>query len=219
MKQKKQLKNVELSFVCPQNWEAMTACGDGKFCTLCQKVVYDFSNKSQKDYDQMVKKHNGKLCGRFTVDQMKPASNLAKAASLLALSLFPSVLSAQEEHLRVPIPTILTEGKPSEKEMIFGMIAGINPEFIGGQKAMFKFLRENICYPNDTCTQGTVYVAFAVDMDGSITDVEVKRGLTKGFNDEAVRVVYLMNGRWKPSMEAGKPTKVRYTLPIKFTLE
>ena len=218
MEQKKQLKNVELSFVCPQNWDAMTACGDDKFCPLCQKVVYDFSNKSQKDYDQMVKKHNGQLCGRFTFEQMKPASNLAKAASLLALSLISTALSAQEEQQRVPIPTILTEGKPSEKEMIFGMILEKQPEFIGGQKAMFKFLADNICYPQDTTAQGTVYIGFAIDMDGTITDIEVKRGFAKSFNEEALRVVKLMSGKWTGGFENGKPAKVRYTLPIRFKL-
>ena len=219
MEQKKQLKNIELSFVCPQNWDAMTACGDGKFCAVCQKIVYDFSNKSQKDYDQMVKKHHGQLCGRFTVDQMKPASNLAKAATLLALSLIPTALSAQEEQQRVPIPTVLTEEKPSEKEIIFGIIIEQQPEFIGGQKAMFKFLADNICYPNDTCTEGTVYVRFVVNIDGTFTNVEVKRGFAKSFDEEALRVVKLMSGKWKGGYQGGKPAKVTYILPIKFKLE
>ena len=218
MKQKKQLKNIELSFVCPQNWDAMTACGDGKFCTVCQKVVYDFSNKSQKDYDRMVKKHRGQLCGRFTVEQMKPASNLAKVVPLLALSLIPAALSAQEEQQRVPIPTIFIEGKQSEKEMIFGMIIEKQPEFIGGQKAMFKFLADNICYPNDTCTEGTVYVGFTVDITGIFSDVIVRRGFSKLFDEEALRVVKLMSGKWTGGFQSGKPAKVKYTLPIRFKL-
>ena len=218
MKQKKQLKNVELSFVCPQNWEAMTACGDGRFCTVCQKVVYDFSNKSQKDYDRIVKKHQGQLCGRFTVKQMKPASNLTKAVPLLALSLMPTALSAQEEQQRVPIPTILTEGKPSEKEMIFGVICEKQPEFIGGQKAMFKFLADNISYPPDTCTEGTVYISFTVDVNGIFSDVIVRRGVAKLFDEEALRVVKLMSGKWTGGFENGKPAKVKYILPIRFKL-
>ena len=219
MEQKKQLKNVELSFVCPQNWDAMTACGDGKFCTVCQKVVYDFSNKSQKDYDRMVKKHRGQLCGRFTVEQMKPASNLAKVASLLALSLIPTALSAQEEHLRVPIPTILTEGKPSKEVEFIGGIVEQNPEFIGGQKAMFKFLADNLRWSEKMdCAEGTVYVGFTVNIDGTFSDVVVKRGVSI-FNEEAVRVVKLMSGKWRGGYQSGKPVKVSYTIPIKFKLE
>lgn len=221
MKQKEELKNVELSFVCPQNWDAMTACGDGKFCTVCQKIVYDFSNKSQKDYDRMVKKHEGQLCGRFTAQQMKPVSNLPKAATLLAFSLLSTTISAQEEQQRVPIPTVFTDEKPSEKETIFGMVGIIEqiPEFIGGPKAMFQFLADNIRYPNDTCRQGTVFVGFTVDVDGSIIDIVVKRSFADSFSKEAVRVVSLMNGKWKAGRTNGKPTKVNYTLPIKFKLE
>ena len=218
MEQKKQLKNIELSFVCPQNWDAMTACGDGKFCAVCQKIVYDFSNKSQKDYDQIVKKHPGQLCGRFSVDQMKPASNLAKAATLLALSLIPTALSAQEEQLHVPISTVLTEEKPSEKEMVFGMVEQ-QPEFIGGHKAMFKFIADNLRWSEKmACAEGTVYVGFTVNIDGTLSDIVVKRGVNI-FNEEALRVVKLMSGKWKGGYQGGKPAKVTYILPIKFKLE
>ena len=47
MKQKQDIENTHLSFVCPQNWDDMTICGNGRFCGVCQKTVYDFTDKSQ----------------------------------------------------------------------------------------------------------------------------------------------------------------------------
>lgn len=95
-----------------------------------------------------------------------------------------------------------------------------NPEFIGGTKAMYQFLGENIKYPQ-TCRNidGTVYVGFVVNTDGSITDVKVKRGVHADIDSEAVRVVQLMSGKWKPGMQNGKPARVSFILPMKFRLE
>ena len=95
-----------------------------------------------------------------------------------------------------------------------------NPEFIGGTKAMFEFLKENLKYPkNARDCEGTVYVGFVVKTDGNLTDVNVKRGLHPDIDDEAVRVVKMMSGKWKPGMQSGKPISVAYTIPIKFRLE
>ena len=66
---------------------------------------------------------------------------------------------------------------------------------------------------------GTVYVGFVVKIDGRITDVTVKRGLSPDLNAEAICVVKSMSGLWKPGKQSGKFVSVAYTLPIKFTLE
>ena len=65
--------------------------------------------------------------------------------------------------------------------------------------------------------QGTVYVTFVVDTDGSITDVRVLRGIGGGCDEEAVRVVQLMP-KWKPGYQDGKPVRVQFNMPLRFTL-
>lgn len=121
-----------------------------------------------------------------------------------------------------------------------------NPEFVGGMSALFRWLGENIKYPKsarDAGAQGTVYVGFVVEKDGSITNVSVKRDVPVIIRDtititevngikgnkiverteyslgkEAVRVVSMMPN-WKSGKHNGSPVRVAYTLPLKFKLE
>ncbi len=222
MKQNKDIKNIELSFVCPQNWDNMTICGNGRFCGVCQKTVYDFTNKSQKEYDDIVQKHDGQLCGRFTKKQMTPSVkqpiktvNFAKAAAFAAFSL--AMTGCKVEKLEPIEVSHLVQHQA--KEDFMGVIVEQQPEFIGGQIAMFQFLRENLNWPKDVCGEGTVFVGFVVNIDGSLSDIHIKRGINI-FNEEALRVVKLMSvGMWKGAKQNGKPVRVAYTLPIKFSIE
>ncbi len=94
------------------------------------------------------------------------------------------------------------------------------PQFPGGDAARIKFLRENIEYPTmarDAGIEGTVYVSFVVEPNGAITNVRVLRGIGGGCDEEALRVVRNMPN-WEPGRQRGRPVRVRFTLPIRFTL-
>lgn len=213
----KAIKNIELTFNCPQNWDDMTPCSMGKYCSVCQKIVHDFTNKSQKEYAAIVEKHRGQICGKFQASQVKMPSKFAKIAAFAAFSLIATPANAQEEG-RVPIPVVCPEQTPKEDTFI-GIIVEQMPEFIGGQKAMFKFLSDNIHYPTNTCgIEGTVYVGFVVEIDGTLSNIAVKRGIPI-LNEEAIRVVKLMSGKWKCGYQSGKPMRVAYTLPLRWHLE
>ena len=41
-----QIRNARLSFTCDQNWEGMKPDGEGRFCSGCQKKVYDLRDKN-----------------------------------------------------------------------------------------------------------------------------------------------------------------------------
>jgi len=95
------------------------------------------------------------------------------------------------------------------------------PGYPGGDEARIKFLQENIKYPEEAKelgVQGKVFVTFVVEVDGSITDVRVLRGIGAGCDEEAVRVVKSMP-RWVPGKQRGQPVRVQFNLPIKFTLQ
>jgi protein TonB len=96
----------------------------------------------------------------------------------------------------------------------------VKPEFPGGQAGLFKYLSKEIRYPMDAREQGiegSVHVAFVVDRDGSIADVQIMRGVFPSIDAEVVRVVSRMPA-WTPGTQQGKPVKVRYAMPIKFAL-
>ena len=66
------------------------------------------------------------------------------------------------------------------------------PAFEGGPDALVKWLQKNLKYPDmeyEAGIQGKVYVEFTVDKDGSVRDVELKRGLSPGLDKEALRAV------------------------------
>ncbi len=94
------------------------------------------------------------------------------------------------------------------------------PTFPGGDEARIKFLCDNIKYPlmaKQAGIQGNVYLTFIIDEKGRVTDVKVLRGIGGGCDEEAVRVVK-MSPPWNAGRIDGKPVRVQFNMPIKFTL-
>ena len=88
---------------------------------------------------------------------------------------------------------------------------------------MVKFIGDNLHYPTEARNsgiQGSVFVEFVVQQDGKLSDFKVIKGIGEGCDEEAVRVMELMNKElpWRPGMQSGKNVKVRFVLPIKFIL-
>lgn len=95
------------------------------------------------------------------------------------------------------------------------------PEFPGGFNALFKYLAMNIRYPPlalNSGIQGRVFINFVVESDGSISNVRLLRGIGGGCDSEALRVVRKMP-KWIPGVQKGKPVRVSYNLPVKFTMQ
>lgn len=95
------------------------------------------------------------------------------------------------------------------------------PEFPGGDQARIKFLLDNMKYPamaRESSISGTVYLTFVVGRDGTISGIKLLRGIGGGCDEEAIRVVKMMPS-WIPGRQGGKPVKVQFNMPIKFTLQ
>lgn len=100
------------------------------------------------------------------------------------------------------------------------MVAETMPEFPGGQQGLMQFLSKNIKYPEiayKNGTQGRVIVGFVVRSDGSLSNFEVKRGVDKYLDEEALRVMSAMP-KWKPGTQRGKAVNVQFTVPVMFRL-
>ena len=95
-----------------------------------------------------------------------------------------------------------------------------SPEFPGGMEAWNEYLRKNLKYPTQARRmgiEGTVYVVFVVNTDGTVQDVELLRGIGGGCDEEALRVVKGAP-KWTPGKQRGRPVRVRMRLPIRFKL-
>jgi len=125
----------------------------------------------------------------------------------------------QETVIQDYVPVAKVE-VPVEETDIFKVVE-FDPEYPGGNAARMQFLQENIKYPQmarESGIQGTVYVTFVVETDGRVTDVRVLRGIGGGCDEEAIRVIQSMP-KWVPGKQRGKPVRVQFNMPIKFTLQ
>lgn len=128
--------------------------------------------------------------------------------------------ATQTTQVQEYVPVQKAEEEVIEEQEIFQVVESM-PEFPGGEEARIQFLRDNIKYPQmarESGIQGTVYVTFVVEPDGRVTGVRVLRGIGGGCDEEAIRVVKAMP-RWIPGKQRGKPVRVQFNMPIKFTLQ
>ena len=100
----------------------------------------------------------------------------------------------------------------------------VMPVFQGGNTAMYKFIYDNISYPDSARQndiQGTVIAQFVVDIDSLAKEVKIIRGIGYGCDEAVLRLFDLMNEQklWIPGRHNNRPRPVIYTLPVKFVLE
>lgn len=109
---------------------------------------------------------------------------------------------------------------PNKQETVFNKVDQ-TPSFPGGIQEFSKFLQENLKYPSEAKKagiEGRVFVGFIVEKDGSLSNVEVKRGIGAGCDEEAIRVMKL-SPNWIPGKQNGKEVRVSYIIPIFFRLD
>ena len=96
--------------------------------------------------------------------------------------------------------------------------AGITqkPEFVGGINEFYTFVGENFKIPKqaiDAKLKGKAFVQFIIEKDGSITNVELIRGIGMGTDEEVLRVIKA-SPNWNPGKMGDAPVRVLYSLPI-----
>ncbi|NVK49296.1 MAG: energy transducer TonB [Cyclobacteriaceae bacterium] len=115
---------------------------------------------------------------------------------------------------------VIAEAPVEEKaDEIFDVVE-TQPQPPGGMQGWNEYLRKNLKYPTQARRmgiEGTVIVVFVINVDGSIQDVEVLRGIGGGCDEEAVKVVQDAP-KWEPGKQRGRPVRTRMRLPIRFKL-
>jgi TonB family protein len=106
-----------------------------------------------------------------------------------------------------------------QEDPVFKVVE-VMPKYPGGQEALFKYMSNNVKYPENARKnriQGTVFISFVVKKDGTVSDARVLRGVDEELDKEALRVVNEMP-KWNPGKEKGKPVNVQFNLPVAFKL-
>ena len=125
-----------------------------------------------------------------------------------------------KQHFYNPMQKEQQPDSAKSNEVMEFYVPEVMPEFPGGKKALYKFLSDNIKYPESAKKkkiQGTVWVSFIIEKDGSISHIKVEHGISPELDKEAIRVIKSMP-RWKPATLRGKPVRIVSLLPVKFSL-
>lgn len=91
----------------------------------------------------------------------------------------------------------------------------------GGMDGMYEYFGKNMKYPElakEQGIEGTVVATFLVQKDGSITDVELLRGIGGYCDEEAIRLIKSME-KWQPGKLKGEAVVTRMRIPVRFKLE
>jgi len=97
------------------------------------------------------------------------------------------------------------------------------PTYPGGEEVLYHLLYQSVTYPElekSMNIEGTVFIRFVVERDGTPTSFEVERGVMGGAGlDSAALFACKQLGKFNPGKHNGVPQRVYFTLPIKFRLE
>lgn len=154
------------------------------------------------------------MLGMCDLHRMKPCSILPALALLVASNLFGQVDTVTQEPEAIPTPNAVPA-----TDQVYTIVEEM-PVFPGGENAMFTAMTKQIRYPDSAVksgVQGVVYVTFVVEVDGSISNIKVLRGIGGGCDEEAVRFIRNMPP-WTPGRQNGQPVRTQYNMPIRFTL-
>ena len=157
---------------------------------------------------------------RYSERELEKRQRMGKAAIVAGLSvglLGTSQLAVAQQPDTLRMDTI---EKVAEDVEIFGMVEEM-PSFPGGEVKLVEYIAKNLNYPQEAIEkgiEGRVFVGFIIDVDGSVTDVKLLRGIGGGCDEEAIRVIKSLP-KWRPAKQNGVFSRVSYQIPVNFKLD
>ncbi len=157
---------------------------------------------------------------RYLERELEKRQRMGKAAIVAGLSvglLGTSQLAVAQQPDTLRMDTI---EKVAEDVEIFGMVEEM-PSFPGGEVKLVEYIAKNLNYPQEAIEkgiEGRVFVGFIIDVDGSVTDVKLLRGIGGGCDEEAIRVIKSLP-KWRPAKQNGVFSRVSYQIPVNFKLD
>lgn len=105
-------------------------------------------------------------------------------------------------------------------EQVFAVVEKM-PEYPGGQYALSTFIAKTMNYPKiaqESGIQGRVVCSFIINKDGTISETQVISGIDPSLDQEALRIIRAMP-KWIPGTQKGKAVRVKFTVPVTFSLQ
>ena len=93
------------------------------------------------------------------------------------------------------------------------------PEYPGGSEALKKFVKENLCYPQEAVlhrVEGKAFINYEVNDKGEVHSVKVASGIGYGCDEEAKRIVKLL--KYPSQINKGVRINTKFKIAIHFNL-
>ncbi len=112
----------------------------------------------------------------------------------------------------------LAQNKDSVSHDVVKTVEYEDSHFPGGQEALKAFIKSNLTIIDLSLCQnsGIVYVQMEVDSTGKISNLKIKRGVKREFDEEALRLFRIMPN-WIPMICNGTPKKSDIIIPVTFS--
>ncbi|MCX6229924.1 MAG: TonB family protein [Bacteroidetes bacterium] len=97
-----------------------------------------------------------------------------------------------------------------------------NPYFGEHDYDMYNFMHENIKYPviaRENGIGGVVVTTFIIDTSGNVDSIMVLNNIDPSLNKEAIRIIKLSSGLWKPAKINDSLVRIKFRWDITFKLE
>jgi protein TonB len=89
----------------------------------------------------------------------------------------------------------------------------VQPEFPGGIDNFYNFFYKNFKKPEVPQLVGKIFIAFTVEIDGTLADIRSLKDPGFGTGAEAVKVLQ-QSPNWIPGRKDGKKVRVNHIVPI-----
>ncbi len=141
----------------------------------------------------------------------------ASAAVMVALFVF---ISCKEQDLRGKDAVVESDVNAKNGQVFSVVQEAAQPA--DGIPAFYKSLAREITYPKEARSkkiEGKVFVEFIVNLDGSLSDFKVVRGIGDSCDEEAIRALKAVSLKWNPAKQDGASVRQRIVIPINFRIE
>lgn len=116
--------------------------------------------------------------------------------------------------------TKLSETTKSEDEVFLVAEEPASPQI--GITGFYEAVKKALTYPAESKQrgiEGRVFVEFIVELDGTLSNYRVLRGISPACDEEAVRAVKAANLKWNPAKQRGMPVRSKFVMPVLFSLD
>lgn len=125
------------------------------------------------------------------------------------------------EDMEIETTVVEVEEEEIEEDQPFIKVEKM-PTFRGGDLNAFRnWVQGRLRYPQiaqENGISGRVTLSFVVERDGSVTNIQILQSPDRSLAEEATRVVG-NSPKWEPGMQSNRPVRVKYTLPVVFTIQ